>query len=91
MGKCIVRNKLLITFFFKGKLKIHVHNLTGTKIKCSVFEQVEGLWKVGHIGIAEGEPVITSARRWRKWGLFRVSVSAVSVLMKLSGLLKTFN
>nr|XP_022296720.1 uncharacterized protein LOC111106357 [Crassostrea virginica] len=34
---------------------------------------VEEFWKIGHIGIAEGDPVITSARRWRKWGLLRIT------------------
>ncbi|KAK3103781.1 hypothetical protein FSP39_021846 [Pinctada imbricata] len=34
---------------------------------------VESLWKYGHIGAAEGDPMITSARRWRKWGAFRIT------------------
>lgn len=54
----------------------HVYDQIGGFQEVYLLEDVllvEGLWKVGHIGIAEGEPVITSARRWRKWGLFRIT------------------
>lgn len=57
-----IKNKILWTKIFFFINTWHVHYL-----------QVEEFWKIGHIGIAEGDPVITSARRWRKWGLLRVN------------------
>lgn len=34
---------------------------------------VEKLRTIGHIGVVKGSPVVTSYRRWRKWGYFKVT------------------
>ncbi|XP_053377641.1 uncharacterized protein LOC123529317 [Mercenaria mercenaria] len=34
---------------------------------------IEKLKTLGHIGIVKGSPIVTSYRRWRKWGYFKVT------------------
>ncbi|XP_062622236.1 uncharacterized protein LOC134283772 [Saccostrea cucullata] len=54
----------------------HMYNKIGGFKEVYLLEDVllvEELWRKGHIGIAPGHPVITSACRWRKWGLIRIT------------------
>lgn len=57
--------------------------LSGFKVDCVWSFQAEKLRHLGHISIVEA-PVITSYRRWRKWGYLKVSVSNLALNMGFS-------
>ncbi|XP_064632014.1 uncharacterized protein LOC135490645 isoform X2 [Lineus longissimus] len=58
--------------FLRKKIYLQVGGMPGYPL-FEDFALIEKLKSLGHIGIVEGEPCLTSARRWEKHGYYKVT------------------